>query len=244
MAILSFLHHTFDAILSQIPRLFALIIGINKYKAEHNRLRPLRGAVPDGKEFKDYLMNRLCVPEGHIIALFDQGATRSAIINGFQKLRDNKNINEGDPIFIFYAGHGSQKPPHPNWEPQGPNAKMEVILPYDCDAVDGDGNLLEPIPDRTIGALIDEIAAKKGNNIVRTAGLHLRYHYSNILPSRLSCLTVAIPRRGRGVIATNHRHLFALCNWRTFHSGWKPIVISGIVAPERAVPTRDIYIVA
>jgi len=113
-------------------------------------------------------MKRLCVPEGQITTLFDKGATRSAIIEGFRKLRDNEDIKEGDPLFIFYAGHGGQKPPHPAWGLKGRNTKMEVIVPYDCDTVGGDGKRIEPIPDYTIGALIDEIAAKKSNNIVGT----------------------------------------------------------------------------
>ena len=172
----------FDAVYSQIPRLFALIIGINKYQENH---RTLRGAVPDGKAFKNYLMNRLCVPESHIISLFDHYATRTKIIKGFRKLRDNKDINQGDPIFIFYAGHGSQKPAHPDWVLEGRNLQMEdrdvqmmeVILPHDCDAVNEEyPEGVEPIPDHTIGILIDEIAAKKGDNIVSTWEL-LAYHF-------------------------------------------------------------------
>ncbi|KIM41811.1 hypothetical protein M413DRAFT_138461 [Hebeloma cylindrosporum] len=148
----------------QIPRLFALIIGINVYQMNH---RTLRGAVPDGKAFKRYLMERLCVPENQIITLFDRDATRTAIIeNGFRKLRDNEDIKEGDPIFIFYAGHGSQKYAHPDWELNGRNVQMEVILPYDCGVVNEEHpEGVEPIPDRTIGILIDEIAEEKGDNI-------------------------------------------------------------------------------
>ena len=191
----------FDAVFSQIPRLFALIIGINKYQMNH---RTLRGAVPDGKAFKTYLMNRVCVPESHIISLFDRYATRTKIIEGFRKLRDNKDIEEGDPIFIFYAGHGSQKRAHPDWALEDRNVQMrEVILPHDCEAVNEEyPEGVEPIPDHTIGILIDEIAAKKGNNIVSTFWDLLAY---SLTPSyRLSCLTVAIQRRGRVVRMTTH----------------------------------------
>jgi len=168
----------FDTVFSQIPRLFALIIGINEYQNHGN----LHGAVPDGKEFKSYLMKRLCVPERNIISLFDHEATRTKIIEGFRKLRDNEDIDEGDPIFIFYAGHGSQKRAHADWVLEGRNLQMEVILPHDCGAVDEeypDG--VEPIPDRTIGILIDEIAAKKGDNIVSTSWDLLVYHFRSPL---------------------------------------------------------------
>jgi hypothetical protein len=209
----------FDAVFSQIPQLFALIIGINKYQRNH---RTLRGAVRDGKAFKTYLMNRLCVPESHIISLFDHYATRTKIIEGFRKLRDNKDIKEGDPIFIFYAGHGSQKPANPDWviesrsvqmegrnvwmedsnvqmedpdaQMEDPNVQMksrkvrmmEVILPHDCDAVNEEyPKGVEPIPDHTIGILIDEIAAEKGDNIVSTFWDLLAYHFH--LPLHTDC---------------------------------------------------------
>jgi len=145
--------------------LFALIIGINHYQRKEY-FSSLRGAVPDGKEFRRYLMTRLCVPEDQISTLFNEQATRSAIIQAFQDLSENPRINRGDPIFIFYAGHGSQLRPHPDWKE--PNPKIEVIIPYNCNILDQTpvpGSVL-PIPDRTIGALIDEIAKKKGNNIV------------------------------------------------------------------------------
>lgn len=155
----------FDVVFSQIPRLFALIIGINVYQNHAN----LQGAVPDGQEFKSYLMKRLCVPESHIITIFNHHATQTKIIEGFQKLRDNEDIKKGDPIFIFYAGHGSKKPADEDWVREGRIAQMEVIVPHDCDTVNEEHPKgVEPIPDHTIGILIDEIAAKKGDNIVST----------------------------------------------------------------------------
>ena len=167
--------------------------------------RTLRGAVTDGKAFKSYLMKRLYVPESHIITLFDRDATRSAIIEGFRKLRENGDINEGDPIFIFYAGLGSQKPAHPDWELEGRNTQMEVILPYDCGAVSEEHKeRIEPIPNRTIEILIDEIAAQKGDNIVSTFGDLFSISFSPIPSHRLLCLTVAIQRRGRVVRMTTH----------------------------------------
>jgi hypothetical protein len=193
----------FEAIFSQIPRLFALIIGINVYEINE---KTLRGAVPDGKAFKSYLMKELCVPESHIITLFDHEATRTAIIEGFRKLRDNEDINEGDPIFIFYAGHGSKKFAHADWELEGRDVEMEVILSYDCGAVNEEHPArVEPIPDHTIGILIDEIAAKKGDNIVSPAFWDLLAHHFQLMPShRLLCLTLAIQRRGRVVGVSTH----------------------------------------
>jgi hypothetical protein len=148
--------------------LFALIIAINQYRWKKD-FHSLRGAVPDGRAFRDYLKTRLRVPEDQISTLFDEQATRSAIIQAFRDLSKNRRINQGDPIFIFYAGHGSQKRPHPDWKE--PNAKIQVIIPYDCtpDQTPAPASV-PPIPDRTIAALIDEIATEKGDNIVSGFG--------------------------------------------------------------------------
>ena len=80
-------------------------------------------------------------------------------------------------MFIFYAGHGLQQRAHPDWVLEGHNVQMEVILPYDCGAVNEEyPEGVEPIPDHTIGILIDEIAATKGDNIASTFCL-LEYHF-------------------------------------------------------------------
>ena len=149
------------------PRLFALIIGINNYQS--GDYPHLRGAVPDGKAFQVYLIERLGVPKNHISTLFDEQATRSAIIQAFRELSKDNRINEGDPIFIFYSGHGSQEFPHPDWELEETKTMIEVIIPYDCtsDWRTSSPGTVQPIPDLTIGALIDEIARTKGDNIVR-----------------------------------------------------------------------------
>jgi hypothetical protein len=154
--------------------LFALIIGINKYKCRED-FGFLRGAVPDGHAFQDYLMKRLRVPKDQITTLFDEQATRFAIIRAFQRLSEDPRINKGDPIFIFYAGHGSQQRTPREWNV--PNEKIEVIIPYDCtsDETPALGYVVPPIPDRTIGALIDEISRKKGDNIVSGLGRPLNH---------------------------------------------------------------------
>ena len=176
--------------------MFALIIGINKYQWKED-FSFLRGAVPDGNAFRDYLMKGLHVPGDQISTLFDEQATRSAIIQAFQNLSTDPRISKGDPIFIFYAGHGSQKRPPPDWKELNP--KIEVIIPYDCTLDQTPARaFVPPIPDRTIGALIDDIAIKKGNNIVSgLGGLNPRSHPICLLKIRLLCLTAVIQRRER-----------------------------------------------
>lgn len=137
--------------------MFALIIGIDDYA----NCRKLCGAVADAKAVKEYLEGVLRVPEDHIRTLFDHNATRDAIIEAFQDLRSNERIKEGDPIVIFYAGHGAELPAPTLWAPWGAEIRIQSLVPQDC----RDSNIL-PIPDRTIGALIWDISKAKGNNIV------------------------------------------------------------------------------
>jgi Caspase domain len=135
------------------PRLFALIIGINYY----DNLWSLRGAAADALAVKSYLENSLRVPSGQIHMLLNKSASRAAIIRAFFNLRDDGRIEEGDPILIYYTGHGGQIA-----SPEGEvGSKLQALLPQDyCE------RLVPPILNRTIGALIAQIAEKKGDNIV------------------------------------------------------------------------------
>ncbi|TFK20700.1 hypothetical protein FA15DRAFT_719362 [Coprinopsis marcescibilis] len=94
------------------PPLFALIIGINNY--EHYGLTKLYGAVPDAEAMRKYLVEDLKVPDSQITLLCNRDASRQAVIDGFIKLRDNKNIKKDDPILIYYAGHGAHYTFHLN----------------------------------------------------------------------------------------------------------------------------------
>ncbi|KAF8958347.1 caspase domain-containing protein [Flammula alnicola] len=144
-------------------RLFALMIAINTYKSKD--IRPLRGAVPDAQAVAAYLENRLSVPQDHVKILKDEFATREAILGGLGSLANDPRIQRGDPIVIFYAGHGSEAAAPPGWEAGGRNANIQVTMPYDVYCHSG-GKMVDPIPDRTLGALIEAISQKKGNNII------------------------------------------------------------------------------
>ncbi|PVG00050.1 hypothetical protein CPB86DRAFT_813539 [Serendipita vermifera] len=137
--------------------LHALIIGINNYKS----VDKLDGAVSDAKEFLKYLEECLKVPSRQIRLLLDEQASRTAIIEAFHQLQNDSRIKMDDPIIIFYAGHGTQLTPPAAWEAGGAGRKIQALVPQNCTIEDG----IYPIPDRTISALINGIAKKKGDNI-------------------------------------------------------------------------------
>ena len=139
---------------------FALIIGINNYQ----RIRELRGAIADAEDVEMYITEKLGVSEGHIRKLYDSAATREAIIGGFRDLKEDFRIQKDDPILIYFAGHGSETKAPDGWHAEG--GKIQLIVPQDTGTTLA-GKIVNPIADRTIAVLLEDLAKVKGNNIVR-----------------------------------------------------------------------------
>ena len=140
-----------------VPRLFALIIGINVY--QDATIPDLKGAVPDAEAIRKFILHELDVPQAQITILLDSQATRSAIIGAFQHLAVNPAIQRRDAILIYYAGHGSVATAPENWPAE--DGKIQMLIPVDCGIKNIHG-----IPYKTIGSLITKVADNKGDNIV------------------------------------------------------------------------------
>lgn len=140
------------------PHLFALVIGINDYM----HYDKLAGAVPDAQAFTKYLTTSLNVPEKRIKMLINEEATRKEIIENLIDLSYLDAIAVGDPVVIFYAGHGGEALAPPVWAAGGPGSITQMIIPQDST----NGPEIPGIPDRTVIGLLNKIAASKGNNIV------------------------------------------------------------------------------
>jgi hypothetical protein len=142
---------------------FALIIGIDEYASPE--VRNLEGAVPDALSVKRYLEEDLGVMASQIRLLCNAEATRGAIIQEFNNLIADQRIHRGDPILIYYAGHGGEVDAPEGWE--AGDVKIQMLIPHDFRSnVDGQGTY--GIPDRTISTLLSHIAGKCGDNIVRS----------------------------------------------------------------------------
>ncbi|KAF9479227.1 hypothetical protein BDN70DRAFT_878993 [Pholiota conissans] len=147
-------------------RLFALLIGINDYKISFGD-RPLRGAVPDTLRFQSYLEKHIGVPSNQINVLINEKATRNNIINALKSFRNDKRIDKGDAIFMYYAGHGTQIDP-PKERRGATLQQIQAIVPYDCDSeVEGGKSetRVPPIPDYMLEILLSKIVEEKGDNI-------------------------------------------------------------------------------
>jgi len=121
--------------------------------------------VADARAVAAYLQDTLSVPPDQIMILENIDATQEAILAELGRLEIDPRIQPGDPILIYYAGHGSAIAAPGGWEAGGPNSNIQLTLPYDVYCKSGD-KVIAPIPDRTLGALLEAISQEKGNNIV------------------------------------------------------------------------------
>ncbi|KAJ7627215.1 hypothetical protein FB45DRAFT_835485 [Roridomyces roridus] len=148
------------------PQVFALIVGINKYIAQ-DILPPLQGCVNDATLFKSFL-DIYCKQNGRDLqakVLLNEDATRSGILDAFTShLLNNPAIPDGrdTPMIFFFAGHGSRVDATDN--KLSMDGKIETICPHDEHAIIN-GKYVHGIPDYVLGALLLNLAYKKGDNI-------------------------------------------------------------------------------
>jgi hypothetical protein len=81
---------------------YALIIGVNKYSGVWPILNT---AVHDAKGMENTLHQKYKMD--HFYTLYDEQATRSAIMKVFEKLVDT--LKEDDNVLIYFSGHGEFK---------------------------------------------------------------------------------------------------------------------------------------
>ncbi|KAI0075745.1 hypothetical protein K474DRAFT_1676131 [Panus rudis PR-1116 ss-1] len=143
-------------------RLFALIVGIDKYKS--GNIWNLETCVDDAQQIKRWLTHDMHVPRSQICMLADKNATQRNIEDRFMShLVNNPVIERGDAILIYFAGHGSCLRAPRGWF--GTNAKsVEVLCPYDHDTK-GPSGRVAGISDRSLDAMIRDLVQVKGDNV-------------------------------------------------------------------------------
>ena len=142
--------------------LYALTIGINTY--ESRQYRNLSGCLADADGINEYLQAVLSVSPRNIRSLRDAEATRAAILRELKSFITDHKIQHGDPILIYFAGHGAEAKSPREWS--FTNSKTQMLIPYDC-GTKIEGEDVHGIPDRTLGCILRKMADVKGNNIVR-----------------------------------------------------------------------------
>jgi hypothetical protein len=115
----------------------------------------------------EFLTDDLAVPQSHIVSLRDNNATRAAIIGAIDNFSTDVRIKKGDPILIYFAGHGGLTKAEPEWKEKNGSEYIQVVFPWDYDpSAPEQGESGHPIPDRTIRGLINKLSKAKGDNIV------------------------------------------------------------------------------
>lgn len=147
-------------------RAFAFIIGIDSYKSGH--IWNLHSCVDDARRIRSWLVDELNVPEDQICMLLDGQATKHNIEERFMShLTNNRSIEKGDAIFIYFAGHGSVIPAPEGWfqphVPQRSNS-VEVLCTYDYETKATYGRIAG-ISDKSMRAMLFELSQSKGDNI-------------------------------------------------------------------------------
>ena len=123
----------------------------NKSRGSRGSWSNLDGAVNDAKTMCEILMNRFGFKKENILLLTDEQANRENILKSItgQLIAPS---SEGDIVFFFYAGHGSQVV---NSKSTEPDKKDETIVPSDI--------LLgaKDIRDKELGYLFNQLLDKK-----------------------------------------------------------------------------------
>ncbi|KAK0484553.1 caspase domain-containing protein [Armillaria novae-zelandiae] len=165
-------------------RIWAILIGIDGYASY-----PLHGCVADALAVKQYLVEDLLVSQERIQSLLgpmnhhDTSPTeissipsRENILSVLLSLITNSDIECGDPIIIFFAGHGSRYAlsDYDNDEDYDCDDELddgcshkfiEALCPIDRNTFDSRGMLIPDISDRELNNILSQISRIKGHRI-------------------------------------------------------------------------------
>ncbi|KIJ47265.1 hypothetical protein M422DRAFT_94644, partial [Sphaerobolus stellatus SS14] len=93
-------------LLDDYPKIFALLIGIDKYQSPS--IRPLRSCVADVDDMTALLTQDLSIPLDHLHILKNEQATRSNIIDSIKAFQFGDRMKLHDQLLIYFGGHASQ----------------------------------------------------------------------------------------------------------------------------------------
>ncbi|KAK0451926.1 peptidase C14, caspase domain-containing protein, partial [Armillaria borealis] len=163
-------------------RIWAVLIGIDGYS-----FYPLRGCVADALAVKQYLVEDLLVPEDRVQSLLgsmnyhDTSHTdvssipsRENILSVLLSLVTNPDIERGDPIIIFFAGHGSRyamsdcdddEDSDFDEEDGHSHRIVEALCPIDRNTIDSNGVPIPDISDRELNTILSILSHTKGHRI-------------------------------------------------------------------------------
>ncbi|OSD07087.1 hypothetical protein PYCCODRAFT_1431266 [Trametes coccinea BRFM310] len=146
-----------------VRQIFALIIGVDNY--ESNDIWNLQSAAKDARKVEQWLVRDFQVPRSHVCRLLNSQATKRNIEDMFMShLVNNPAIEPGDALIVYFAGHGSSICAPAGWFDQG-RGDVPVLCPYDYDVKASARLTNAGISDRSLHAMLQDLAQVKGDNI-------------------------------------------------------------------------------
>lgn len=120
-----------DAPPPNLPRLFALLVGIDAYPIRLPGVPvafpALRGGVGDARRMTEYL-RREAAFSLHPVVLTDADATKTALVRQFREHLSQAKTS--DVALFYFSGHGTQEAAEPNvWESET-DGRLECLVCY------------------------------------------------------------------------------------------------------------------
>ena len=140
-------------------KVYALLVGINKYPKPISRLR---GCLNDVAAVKDYLENLEEISlKTHVLA--DEKATKLAIVEGFEQFLSQA---QKDEVALFYfSGHGTREKAAELFWKSDPDQKLQCLIPYDGVVNAADGNQYNLLANKELRYLINQLS-KSGAHVL------------------------------------------------------------------------------
>ncbi len=185
----------------------ALVFGVSLYP-EKVKVAELKG-VPLDMDSANAMAQLMGITPNRISTYRDSQATKAGIMAALSQLA--KEVQEGEPVFIYYSGHGTR------WE-DTPGNCVEGLLPWDGEAIKSEEmrELLQPLARITDNLFVFFDSCHSGGlaetRAVRTSGLTPKFGelVSRAGGSSSNCRTIANwltqPPETR---ATGNRYIYA-----------------------------------
>lgn len=138
--------------------IYALMVGINDYPIDAHRLFGCHNDVQAAKEFLENRTNRSDF-NLNLKTLLSKEATRSNIAKGFEEHLGQ--AGEGDVVFFYYSGHGSQEKAGDFFAHLEPDGMNETLVCWDSRIEDG-----MDLADKELKTLIQLVSQRNPHIVV------------------------------------------------------------------------------
>lgn len=144
-----------------LPKLHALLVGINKYPGSPH----LQSATKDAKRLQTLLESKWDKSMLRVLSLHDSAATKEAITNQISALQLDKEVSRGDAIVFFFSGYSGRSEVKESADGKESAKKVGAICPTD---------FMEngAISDEALAKLFYQLGRACGTNIVSDPILH------------------------------------------------------------------------